>query len=111
MISEKIMIIDKEYALVDATARLNTDLRDYEHEINNAAIITFGNDLIEVIVYQFSFVIKVRTNSEKIKHGLLVNFGKNIARQVSPLCAAAMRIYPNIKHKQSRQLFRCITAV
>ncbi len=46
MISEKIMIIDKEYALVDATARLNTDLRDYEHEINNAAIITFGNDLI-----------------------------------------------------------------
>ncbi len=50
------MIIDKEYALVDATARLNTDLRDYEYEINNAAIITFGNDLIEVIVYQFSFV-------------------------------------------------------
>ena len=56
MISEKVMIIDKEYALVDATARLNTDLRDYEYEINNAAIITFGNDLIEVIVYQFSFV-------------------------------------------------------
>ena len=111
MISEKVMIIEKKYALVDTTARLNADLRDYEREINNAASITFGNDLIEVIVYQFSFVIKVRTNSEKIKHGLLVNFGKNIARQVSPLCAAAMRIYPNIKHKQSRQLFRCITAV
>ncbi|MBC9223407.1 hypothetical protein IBK32_17185, partial [Escherichia coli] len=77
------MIIDKEYALVDATARLNTDLRDYEYEINNAAIITFGNDLIEVIVYQFSFVISIRAEGEKIKHGLLVNFGKNIARQVS----------------------------
>ncbi len=33
MISEKVMIIDKEYALVDATARLNTDLRDYEYEM------------------------------------------------------------------------------
>ena len=108
MISEKVMIIDKEYALVDATARLNTDLRDYEYEINNAAIITFGNDLIEVIVYQFSFFIKVRTNSEKIKHGLLVNFGKNIARQVSSLCESAMRFYPNERHKPSRQLFRCI---
>jgi hypothetical protein len=88
------MIVEKKYALVDTTARLNADLRDYEHEINNAAIITFGNDLIEVIVYQFSFVIKVRTNSEKIKHGLLVNFGKNIAKQVSSLCESAMRFYP-----------------
>ncbi|HBM0491827.1 hypothetical protein ACS4XW_22560 [Escherichia coli] len=102
------MIIDKEYALVDATARLNTDLRDYEHEINNAAIITFGNDLIEVIVYQFSFIISIRAEGEKIKHGLLVNFGKNIARQVSSLCASAMRVYPNEKHKPSRQLFHCI---
>jgi hypothetical protein len=34
MISEKIMIIEREYALVDTTARLNTDLRDYEREIN-----------------------------------------------------------------------------
>ncbi|MCX8984898.1 hypothetical protein [Citrobacter portucalensis] len=102
------MIIDKEYALVDATARLNTDLRDYESEINRAASVTFGNDLIEVIVYQFSFVIKVRTNSEKIKHGLLINFGKNIAKQVSSLCASAMRVYPNEKHKPSRQLFHCI---
>lgn len=108
MISEKVMIIDKEYALVDATARLNTDLRDYESEINKAASVTFGNDLIEVIVYQFSFVIKVRTNSEKIKHGLLVNFGKNIAKQVSSLCLSAMRMYPNANHKPSYQLFRCI---
>ena len=108
MISEKVMIIDKEYALVDATARLNTDLRDYEYEINNAAIITFGNDLIEVIVYQFSFVISIRAEGEKIKHGLLVNFGKNIARQVSSLCASAMRVYPNDQHKPSRQLFHCI---
>ena len=46
--------------------------------------------------------------SEKIKHGLLVNFGKNIARQVSSLCASAMRVYPNEKHKPSRQLFHCI---
>ncbi|HCJ6301578.1 hypothetical protein OGV67_14410 [Citrobacter sp. CK188] len=102
------MIIDKEYALVDATARLNTDLRDYKHEINNAAIITFGNDLIEVIVYQFSFIISVKTDGEKIKHGLLVNFGKNIARQVSSLCLSAMRMYPNANHKPSYQLFRCI---
>ena len=87
---------------------LNTDLRDYEYEINNAAIITFGNDLIEVIVYQFSFVISIRAEGEKIKHGLLVNFGKNIARQVSSLCASAMRVYPNEKHKPSRQLFHCI---
>ncbi|WP_223825986.1 hypothetical protein, partial [Enterobacter asburiae] len=90
------------------TARLNTDLRNYEHEINNAAIITFGNDLIEVIVYQFSFIISIRAEGEKIKHGLLVNFGKNIARQVSSLCASAMRFYPNEKYKPSRQLFRCI---
>ena len=108
MISEKVMIIDKEYALVNATARLNTDLRDYESEINKAASVTFGNDLTGIVIYQFSFIIRVRTNDEKIKHGLLVNFGKNIARQVSSLCASAMRIYPNEKHKPSRQLFRCI---
>lgn len=108
MISEKVMIIDKEYALVDATARLNTDLRDYEIEINRAASVTFGNDLTDISIYQFSFIIKVRIDGEKIKHGLLVNFGKNIARQVSPLCATAMRVYPNEKHKPSRQLFRCV---
>ncbi|EMX9181038.1 hypothetical protein AAH354_003533 [Citrobacter sedlakii] len=102
------MIIDKEYALVDATARLNTDLRDYEIEINRAASVTFGNDLKDISIYQFSFIIKVRTDGEKIKHGLLVNFGKNIARQVSSLCASAMRVYPNEKHKPSRQLFYCI---
>ena len=108
MISEKVMIIDKEYALVDATARLNTDLRDYEIEINKAASVTFGNDLTDITVYQFSFIISIRADGEKIKHGLLVNFGKNIARQVSSLCASAMRFYPNEKHKPSRQLFRCI---
>ncbi|HHA1258585.1 TPA: hypothetical protein ACOEEM_003261 [Enterobacter asburiae] len=102
------MIIDKEYALVDATARLNTDLRDYEIEINRAASVTFGNDLKDISIYQFSFIIKVRTDGEKIKHGLLVNFGKNIARQVSSLCASAMRVYPNEKHKPSHQLFHCI---
>jgi len=102
------MIIEKKYALVDTTARLNANLRDYEREIDNAASITFGNDLIKVIVYQFSFVIRVRTNDEKIKHGLLVNFGKNIARQVSSLCESAMRVYSNEKHKPSRQLFRCV---
>jgi hypothetical protein len=111
MISEKVMIIDKEYALVDATARLNTDLRDYESEINKAASVTFGNDLTGIVIYQFSFIIRVRTNDEKIKHGLLVNFGKNIARQVSSLCECAMRFYPNEKHKPSRQLFRCINNV
>ncbi len=111
MISEKVMIIDKEYALVDATARLNTDLRDYEIEINKAASVTFGNDLADIKVYQSSFIISIRADGEKIKHGLLVNFGKNIARQVSSLCASAMRVYPNEKHKPSRQLFRCVTAV
>ena len=69
------MIIDKEYALVDATARINTDLRDFEREINRAASVTFGNDLTDITVYQFSFIISVRTDSEKIKHGLLVNLG------------------------------------
>lgn len=102
------MITDRKYALVDTTARLNTDLRDFEREINRAASVTFGNDLTDVFVYQFSFIIRVRTDSEKIKHGLLVNFGKNIARQVSSLCASAMRVYPNEKHKPSRQLFHCI---
>lgn len=111
MISEKVMIIDKEYALVDTTARLNTDLRDYEREINRAANVTFSNDLTDIIVYQFSFIISVKTDDEKIKHGLLVNFGKNIARQVSSLCASAMRFYPNKKYKPSRQLFRCIKNV
>ncbi len=108
MISEKIMIIEREYALVDATARLNTDLRDYEREINRAASVTFGNDLTDISIYQFSFIIKVRTDGEKIKHGLFVNFGKYIARLVSSLCASAMRFYPNEKYKPSRQLFRCI---
>lgn len=107
MKSEEFMIIVKEYALVDTTARLNTDLRDYEKEINRAANVTFGNDLTDIIIYQFSFIISVRTDDEKIKHGLLVNFGKNIARQVSSLCASAMRFYSNEKHKPSRQLFRC----
>ena len=51
------MIIEKEYALVDATARLNTDLRDYESEINRAASVTFGNDLTDITVYQSSFII------------------------------------------------------
>ncbi|MEH4622615.1 MULTISPECIES: hypothetical protein [Phytobacter] len=102
------MIIDREYALVYTAAKLNTDLRDYEKEINRAASVTFGNDLADITVYQFSFIISIRTDGEKIKHGLLVNFGKNIARQVSSLCASAMRFYPNEKHKPSRQLFRCI---
>lgn len=102
------MIIVKEYALVDTAAKLNTDLRDYEKEINRAASVTFGNDLADITVYQFSFIISIRTDGEKIKYGLLVNFGKNIARQVSSLCASAMRFYPNEKHKPSRQLFRCI---
>lgn len=102
------MIIVKEYALVDTTARLNTDLRYYESEINKAASVTFGNDLTDITVYQFSFIISIRTDGEKIKHGLLVNFGKNIAKQVSSLCESAMRFYPNEKHKPSRQLFRCI---
>ncbi|MEB2718720.1 hypothetical protein VC186_13080 [Citrobacter portucalensis] len=102
------MIIDKEYALVDTTARLHTDLRDYESVINRAASVTFGNDLADITVYQFSFIISIRTDGEKIKHGLLINFGKNIARQVSSLCASAMRFYPNEKHKPSCQLFRCI---
>lgn len=61
MISEKVMIIDKEYALVDATARLNTDLRDYEIEINKAASVTFGNDLTDITIYQSSFIISIRT--------------------------------------------------
>ncbi|MEQ9900393.1 hypothetical protein ABRP59_12220 [Pectobacterium punjabense] len=102
------MIIDREYTLVDTTARLNTNLRDFEREINRAASVTFGNDLTDITVYQFSFIISVRTDDEKIKHGLLVNFGKNIARQVSSLCESAMRFYPNKKHKPSRQLFRCL---
>lgn len=102
------MIIDREYALVDATARLNTDLRDYKIEIYRAASVTFGNDLTDISIYQFSFIIKVRTDGDKIKHGLLVNFGKNIARQVSSLCLSAMRMYPNANHKPSYQLFRCI---
>ncbi|OYI98683.1 hypothetical protein CI741_14320, partial [Klebsiella pneumoniae subsp. pneumoniae] len=63
---------------------------------HKAASVTFGNDLADI------------TDSEKIKHGLLVNFGKNIARQVSSLCASAMRVYPNEKHKPSSQLFHCI---
>ena len=53
---------------------------------HKAASVTFGNDLADI------------TDSEKIKHGLLVNFGKNIARQVSSLCASAMQVYPNEKH-------------
>ncbi|SKA00270.1 hypothetical protein SAMN03097723_2746 [Pantoea eucalypti] len=103
------MIVERKYVLVDATARLNTDLRDYEREIKRAATITFGNDLADLTVYQFSFIINVITDREKIKHGLLVNFGKNIARQVSSLCAFAMRSYSNDKHKPSCQLFRCIS--
>ena len=63
---------------------------------HKAASVTFGNDLADI------------TDVEKIKHGLLVNFGKNIARQVSSLCASAMRVYPNEKHKPSSQLFHCI---
>ncbi|WP_407261536.1 transposase [Klebsiella pneumoniae] len=38
---------------------------------HKAASVTFGNDLADI------------TDGEKIKHGLLVNLGKNIARQVS----------------------------
>lgn len=37
--------------------------------------------------------------------------GFNTFRQVSSLCASAMRFYPNEKHKPSRQLFRCIKNV
>ncbi|TBL68629.1 hypothetical protein [Hafnia alvei] len=104
------MIIDKEYALVDATAKVNCDLRNYESEINKAARATFGDDVVGISVHEFSFIISINTPHNKIKHGLLVNFGKKIATQVSSLCASAMRIYPNIKHKQSRQLFRCINS-
>ncbi|MFV0549690.1 MAG: hypothetical protein ACK5M5_13350 [Limnobaculum xujianqingii] len=103
------MIINKEYALVDAKVRTHINLHDYEKEIRQAAEIIFIEDLKDVRVKQFSFTISIDSPTEKIKHGLLVNFGKCIARQVSGLCASAMKIYPNIKHKPSRQLFKCIS--
>lgn len=98
----------EQYALVDTIARLNTDLRNFEREIKRAAGVTFCNNLADISIYQLSFIIKVRTDGEEIKHGLLVNFGKNIARQVSSLCASEKRLYPNGKHNPNRQIFRCI---
>ncbi|AOR18138.1 hypothetical protein [Escherichia coli] len=61
-----------------------------------------------ILRYIYCLVFQGASSVKKIKHGLLVNFGKNIARQVSSLCASAMRVYPNEKHKPSRQLFHCI---
>lgn len=103
------MIINKEYALVDAKVRIHINLYDYEKEIRQAAEIIFREDLKDVHVKQFSFTISIDSPTEKIKQGLLINFGKSITRQVSGLCTSAMKIYPNIKHKPSRQLFKCIS--
>ncbi|AUA41974.1 hypothetical protein DXT10_23855 [Escherichia coli] len=61
-----------------------------------------------ILRYIYCLVFQGASSVKKINHGLLVNFGKNIARQVSSLCASAMRVYPNEKHKPSRQLFHCI---
>ncbi|WP_368893736.1 hypothetical protein [Kluyvera ascorbata] len=53
------MIINKEYALVDAKVRTHINLYDYEKEIRQAAEIIFREDLKDVHVKQFSFTISI----------------------------------------------------
>ncbi|MRT12974.1 hypothetical protein GJV07_11800 [Enterobacteriaceae bacterium RIT711] len=101
------MIINKTYQLVDAKSRLYLDLRDYNKEIRKAAEMSFRELLIDLKISQHNFIISIKSPTSRIKHGVLVNFGKNIARQAASLCATAMKVYPNDKHLPSHQLFNC----
>ena len=61
------MIINKEYALVDAKVRTHINLHDYEKEIRQAAEIIFREDLKDVRVKQFSFTISIDSPNRKDK--------------------------------------------
>ncbi|WP_370547978.1 hypothetical protein NMD69_15135 [Edwardsiella tarda] len=102
------MIIKKKYVLVDATARKIVDLRYFTQEIECAAQMSFGGDLIDVTINESNFIIQINSIDGKIKHGVLVNFGKNISRQVTNLCSYAMKVYISEKYPVSRQLFKSI---
>jgi len=101
------MLIQRTYQLVDATARYNIDLCDYRHAITRAAELSFREIFYDIDVQSSYFTLTLDSETPKIKHGLLVNFGKTIAKQARGLCVEAMRTYQSDKHPPSRQLFRC----
>jgi hypothetical protein len=102
------MITEKNYALVDYTARNMINLRQYHREIEKAANITFRDKLYDIVINESYFNIKIRTLDGTIRRGLLINFGKVLAKQTPQLCQSAMKTYKSSKHPLSRQLFKAI---
>lgn len=69
--------------------------------------MTFRHAPISVEVCSAYFILSIESESPKIKHGLLVNFGKHIAKQAHSLCEEAMKTYHSDGNLPNRQLFRC----
>ncbi len=100
--------VERTYQLVNAKARDNISLLPFKTIIRDAAEMQFKDDLNSVTVHKHYFIIQVYSQQEKIAHGELVNFGKNIARTASSLSERAIRVYTNDKHPTSKQLFKCV---
>ncbi|MBS0893262.1 hypothetical protein JK211_04350 [Tatumella sp. JGM130] len=101
------MLIQRTYQLVDASARYKINLCDYRQAITRAAELSFRELFCDIDVQSTYFTLTLDSDTPKVKHGLLVNFGKTIAKQTHGLCEEAMRTYQSDKHPPSRQLFRC----
>ena len=101
------MLIQRTYQLVDASARYKINLCDYRQAITRAAELSFRELFCDIDVQSTYFTLTLDSETPKVKHGLLVNFGKTIAKQAHELCEEAMRTYQSDKHPPSRQLFRC----
>ena len=101
------MLIQRTYQLVDASARYKINLCDYRQAITRAAELSFRELFCDIDVQSTYFTLTLDSDTPKVKHGLLVNFGKTIAKQAHGLCEEAMRTYQSDKHPPSRQLFRC----
>lgn len=102
------MITRKTYVLVDYTARSTIDLRQYSREIEKAASFIFKSNLSDIVINESYFNIDIRTLDGAIQRGLLINFGKILAKQMPQLCRLAMKIYKSNKHPPSRQLFKTV---
>ena len=101
------MLIQRTYQLVDASARYKINLCDYRQAITLAAELSFRELFCDIDVQSTYFTLTLDSETPKVKHGLLVNFGKTIAKQAHGLCEEGMRTYQSDKHPPSRQLFRC----
>lgn len=102
------MITEKTYVLVDYTARNMIDIRQYRREIEKSASFIFKDNLHDIAINESYFNISIHTPDGMIQRGLLINFGKTLAKQTPQLCQLAMKTYKSSKHPPSKQLFKAV---